>query len=70
MTDLLTFNRFRDTIYFSRNQDVTGKLSDITGPRNKLGIFSAVFIDGQWTKVRELRINNEWYNVTTPCLIA
>ncbi len=63
-----SFNRFRDTIYFSRNQDVTGKLSDITGPRNKLGIFSAVFIDGQWTKVRDLRINNEWYNVTTPCL--
>ncbi len=25
-------------------------------------------IDDQWTKVRELRINNEWYNVTTPCL--
>jgi outer membrane protein OmpA-like peptidoglycan-associated protein len=25
-------------------------------------------VDGQWTKVRELRINNQWYNVTTPCL--
>jgi outer membrane protein OmpA-like peptidoglycan-associated protein len=64
----VTFNRSRDTIYFSRNQDISGKLSDISGPRNKLGIFSAVLISGQWTKVRELRINNEWYNVTTPCL--
>jgi outer membrane protein OmpA-like peptidoglycan-associated protein len=64
----VTFNRARDTIYFSRNQDIAGKLSDISGPRNKLGIFSAVLIAGQWTKVRELRINNEWYNVTTPCL--
>jgi outer membrane protein OmpA-like peptidoglycan-associated protein len=63
-----TFNRLKDTIYFSRNQDVTGKLSDISTPRNKLGIFSAVIVDGQWTKIRELRINNEWYNVTTPCL--
>jgi outer membrane protein OmpA-like peptidoglycan-associated protein/chitodextrinase len=64
----VTFNSVRDTIYFSRNQDVTGKLSEISGPRNKLGIYTAVLIDGQWTKVRDLRINNEWYNVTTPCL--
>jgi len=64
----VTFNSARDTIYYSRNQDVSGKLSDISGPRNKLGIFSAALIAGQWTKVRELRINNEWYNVTTPCL--
>jgi flagellar motor protein MotB len=64
----VAFNRTRDTIYFSRNQDVTSKLSDISSPRNKLGIYSAVFINGQWTKIRELRINNEWYNVTTPCL--
>jgi outer membrane protein OmpA-like peptidoglycan-associated protein len=64
----VTFNSARDTIYFSRNQDVTSKLSDISSPRNKLGIFSAVLVDGQWTKIRELRINNEWYNVTTPCL--
>jgi outer membrane protein OmpA-like peptidoglycan-associated protein len=64
----VTFNRKRDTIYFSRNQDVSSKLSDISSPRNKLGIYSAVLINGQWVKVRELRINNEWYNVTTPCL--
>jgi hypothetical protein len=64
----VTFNSSRDTIYYSRNQDVSSKLSNISGPRNKLGIFSAVLIAGQWTKVRELRINNEWYNVTTPCL--
>ncbi len=64
----VAFNSLRDTIYFSRNQDVTSKFGDISNPRNKLGIFSAVLIGGQWTKVRELRINNEWYNVTTPCL--
>ena len=64
----VTFNRTRDTIYFSRNQDVSSKLSDISSPRNKLGIYSAVLVNGQWIKVREVRINNEWYNVTTPCL--
>jgi outer membrane protein OmpA-like peptidoglycan-associated protein len=64
----VTFNGSKDTIYFSRNHDVSRKLSDISGTRNKLGIFSAVLIGGQWTKVRELRINNEYYNVTTPYL--
>ena len=64
----VTFSKGRDTIYYSRNQDVSSKLSDISSPRNKLGIYFAVLIDGQWTKVRELRINNEWYNVTTPYL--
>jgi outer membrane protein OmpA-like peptidoglycan-associated protein len=60
----VTFNKKRDTIYFSRNQDI----SKNSAARNKLGIYSAILVDGQWTKVRELRINNEWYNVTTPCL--
>ena len=64
----VTFNKGKDTIYYSRNHDVSSKLSDISSPRNKLGIYSAVLADGQWTKVRELRIDNEWYNVTTPYL--
>ncbi len=36
--------------------------------RNKLGIFYAVLEGKKWTKIRELRFNNEWYNVTTPYL--
>jgi len=64
----VSFNTSGDTIYYSRNQDVTSKLSDISGPRNKLGLFTASLVNGQWTKIRELRINNEWYNITTPCL--
>jgi outer membrane protein OmpA-like peptidoglycan-associated protein len=64
----VTFNSAGDTVYYSRNQNVSSKLSDISSPRNKLGIYTATLIDGQWTKVKELRINNEWYNVTTPCL--
>jgi outer membrane protein OmpA-like peptidoglycan-associated protein len=62
----VTFNRTMDTIYFSRNQKIKGNLSDVSSPRNKLGIYYATMKDGQWLKVRELRINNEWYNVTTP----
>jgi outer membrane protein OmpA-like peptidoglycan-associated protein len=62
----VTFNKGKDTIYYSRNQDVSSKLGKISSTRNKLGIYSAVLVEGQWTKIRELRINNEWYNVTTP----
>ena len=40
----------------------------LSSVRNKLGIFYAVFDGNDWTKIRELRINNEWYNVTTPWL--
>ena len=47
---------------------VDGSLESLSNVRNKLGIFSAVKEGEQWTKVREMRFNNEWYNVTTPCL--
>jgi hypothetical protein len=64
----VTFNSTGDTIYYSRNLEVSSNLHDISGPRNKLGLFSAVLVRKGWTKIRELRINNEWYNVTTPWL--
>ena len=62
----VTFSSKGDTIYYSRNIIVDGKLSELSSVRNKLGIFYAVFDGEEWTKIRELRINNEWYNVTTP----
>lgn len=64
----VTFNSGGDTIFYSRNIIIDGKLSEISSVRNKLGIFYAVWDGSDWTKIRELRINNEWYNVTTPWL--
>ena len=64
----VTFNSKGDTIYYSRNIIIDGRRSEISSVRNKLGIFYAVFDGNDWTKIRELRINNEWYNVTTPWL--
>jgi len=63
-----SFSRNGDTIYYSRNLQVEGKFSELSSKRNKLGIFIAVFEGKKWTKIRELRFNNEWYNVTTPFL--
>jgi hypothetical protein len=64
----VTFSSKGDTIYYSRNILVDGKMSELSTVRNKLGIFYAVLDGNEWTKIRELRINNEWYNVTTPWL--
>jgi hypothetical protein len=64
----VTFNSTGDTIYYSRNLQVDGKISDLSSPRNKLGIFTAVLEGAKWTKIRELRFNNEFYNISTPWL--
>ena len=64
----VTFNSRGDTIYFSRNINIEGTLKEISSVRNRLGIFSAVNTGKEWSRTRELRYNNEWYNITAPCL--
>jgi outer membrane protein OmpA-like peptidoglycan-associated protein len=63
-----SFSRRGDTIYFSRNIKTSGSAKENSNPRNKLGIYSAVFEDNKWVKTRDLRFNNEYYNITTPCV--
>jgi len=63
-----TFNSVGDTVYFSNNLITEGNLRKISATRNKLGIFYAVREGKKWTKIREMRFNNEWYNISTPCL--
>jgi outer membrane protein OmpA-like peptidoglycan-associated protein len=63
-----SFNKSVDTIYYSRNLRTKGKLSELSGWNNNLGIFSAVNLGKKWDKITEFRYNNELYNFTTPCL--
>jgi len=63
-----SFNATGDTVYFSNNLITEGNLRRISSMRNKLGIFMAVKDGKKWTKFREMRFNNEWYNISTPCL--
>lgn len=63
-----TFNSSNDTIYYSRNLNVEGSIKNNAGVRNKLGIFYSTLKNEEWNNVRALRINNEWYNVTSPYL--
>jgi len=62
------FSKKYDTIYFSRNLKVVGDFDEISGPRNKLGIFTAVLESGDWVKILDLRFNNEYFNITTPSI--
>ena len=64
----VTISASGDTIFFSRNHFVEGKARNLSGPRNRLGIYMAVFDGKDWGNVREFRHNSEWYNITTPCL--
>jgi outer membrane protein OmpA-like peptidoglycan-associated protein len=64
----VSFNRNRDTIFYSRNINENLKEKELSGSRNKLGIFSAQLSGNDWIKIREFRLNNEWFNITTPCL--
>lgn len=61
-----SFTRTGDTIYFSRNLKIDGRLGDLSNQGNKLGIFSAVLEEGKWKNIREFRFNSDYYNVTTP----
>ena len=64
----VSFNRNEDTIYYSRNIYDNLKEKEVSGSRNKLGIFSANLNGADWISIREFRLNNEWFNITTPCL--
>jgi hypothetical protein len=63
-----SFNRAGDTIYYSRNLVVEGNFKLLSTFRNKLGLFYAVSEPKGWGRVRELRFNTEWFNITMPCL--
>jgi outer membrane protein OmpA-like peptidoglycan-associated protein len=63
-----TFSKDDDTIYFSRNLVVEGNLRMLSTYRNKLGLFFAVAEEKGWSRVREMRFNTEWFNITMPCL--
>ncbi|MBG0858981.1 MAG: OmpA family protein [Bacteroidales bacterium] len=63
-----TFTRSGDTVYFSRNLNIEGRLSTLSGIRNKLGLFYAIYRGEKWINIREMRFNMDWFNITMPCL--
>ena len=64
----VTFNGDGNIMYFSRNNSIDNLFRNISDLSNKLGIFSAVMIDGIWTNIKPFTFNNPLYNLCTPSL--
>jgi len=64
----VTFNESGNVMYFSRNNSVENSLRNISNPANKLGIYSAELINGEWTNIKPFAYNNPLYSFTTPAL--
>lgn len=63
-----TFNAEGTKVFYVRNTEVEGKLKKINRPSNKLGIFSAEWVDGKWGNIQPFPYNSEDYSLGTPFL--
>jgi hypothetical protein len=63
-----TFNEKANIIYYTRNNSIENAWRNISDTSNKLGIYSAEFIDGKWTNIIPFIYNNPHYSFCTPAL--
>lgn len=64
----ITFSKDGNTVYFTRSMDITKKRGNSLRGDSVLGIFSAQYIYGEWTNIKQFpysRLNN---NTAYPCL--
>jgi len=64
----VTFNESGNIMYYSRNNSIENRLRNISDTSNKLGIYSAEFINGIWTNIKPFTYNNPLYSFCTPAL--
>jgi len=64
----VTFSKNGNFIYYSRNNSIKNLLRNISDTSNKLGIYSAEFINGIWTNIKPFTHNNQSNNFCTPSL--
>jgi hypothetical protein len=64
----VTFNATGNIAYFSRNSRVENVIGNVNDSTNKLGIFSAEFIDGKWANIVPFAFNDARFNFSTPAL--
>jgi len=63
-----TFDTTGNLMYYSRNNSIENSLRNVSDSSNKLGIFSAEFINGTWTNINPFPYNNLLYSLGTPSL--
>jgi outer membrane protein OmpA-like peptidoglycan-associated protein len=64
----VTFSEDGRIIYYSRNNNTEKLLRNISDTTNKLGIYSAEFVDGIWTNISPFPYNNPGYSFCMPAL--
>ena len=64
----VTFNENGNNIYYSRNNSIESYLRNISDTTNKLGIYSAEFMNGIWMNIKPFTYNNPLYSFFTPSL--
>ncbi len=57
-----------DTLYFTRNNTIAGKVKKDDKGITRLKIFLTTKVDDQWTEPRELEFNSDTYSVANPAL--
>ncbi len=66
----VAFSRDQNTIYFTRNNIVGGKVGKDDEGIVRLKVFSAELVDNQWTALKGLPFNSDEYSVAHPTLSA
>lgn len=62
------FTKDGQTLYFTRNNFINGKIGMDGEKVIKLKLFKTTMIDGKWGKITELPFNSDLYNVAHPAL--
>jgi outer membrane protein OmpA-like peptidoglycan-associated protein len=65
-----SFDETGNTFFYCRNNNIRQLLKDFSDTTNKLGIYSADLIHGEWTNIRPFPCNNPLYSLVTPALTA
>jgi hypothetical protein len=66
----VTFNAQGNIMYFSRNNFIGTFLKNISDTLNKVGIYSAEFINGKWTNIQPFTYNDPLYSFGTPAITS
>lgn len=66
----VAFSKNYDRIFFTRNDHLNGKLKKNKKGVMKLGIFTALYQDGQWTEPKAISFNTREYEECHPALSA
>lgn len=64
----VTFSKDGNTIYFTRTMDITKKRGNSLRGDSVLGIYSAEYVNGEWTNIKQFPFSRLNINTAFPCL--